>query len=49
MPSTDTRAPLRERKIGGVGVRFVKNLMSEVSYDRVDGRNRLVLKRKLTA
>lgn len=45
----DTRAPLRERKMGGVGVHFVKNLMSEVSYDRVDGRNRLVLKRKLTA
>lgn len=45
----DTRAPLRERKIGGVGVHFVKNLMSEVSYDRAGGRNRLVLKRKLTA
>ena len=45
----DVRAPLRERKIGGVGVHFVKNLMNEVSYDRVDGRNRLVLKRKLTA
>ena len=45
----DTRAPLRERKIGGVGVHFVKNLMSEVSYGRIDGRNRLVLKRKLTA
>lgn len=45
----DTRATLRERKIGGVGVHFVKKLMSDVSYDRSDGRNRLVLKRKLTA
>ena len=45
----DTQASLRERKIGGVGVHFVKNLMSAVSYDRVDGRNRLVLKRKLFA
>ena len=45
----DTRAPLRERKMGGVGVHFVKNLMSEVRYDRVGDRNRLVLKKKLTA
>jgi serine/threonine-protein kinase RsbW len=44
----DTRAPLRERRIGGVGLHFVKNLMSEVSYDRVGDRNRLVLKKKLT-
>ena len=45
----DTRAPLRERKVGGVGVHFVRNLMNEVTYDRADGCNRLVLKRKLTA
>lgn len=44
----NTSAPLRERKIGGVGVHFVKNLMSEVRYDRIDDRNRLVLKKKLT-
>jgi serine/threonine-protein kinase RsbW len=45
----DTRAPLRERRIGGVGLHFVKNLMSEVVYDRVGDRNRLVLRKKLTA
>jgi serine/threonine-protein kinase RsbW len=45
----DIRAPLRERRIGGVGLHFVKNLMSQVSYDRVGDRNRLVLKKKLTA
>jgi serine/threonine-protein kinase RsbW len=45
----DTRAPLRERRIGGVGLHFVKNLMSEVSYNRAGGHNRLVLRRKLTA
>ncbi|HSE02134.1 MAG TPA: ATP-binding protein [Burkholderiales bacterium] len=45
----DTRAPLRERRIGGVGLHFVKNLMSEVRYDRVGNRNRLVLRKKLTA
>jgi len=45
----DTRAPLRERRIGGVGLHFVKNLMSEVVYDRIGDRNRLVLRKKLTA
>lgn len=45
----DTRAPLRERRIGGVGLHFVKNLMSEVSYNRIGDRNRLVLRKKLTA
>jgi serine/threonine-protein kinase RsbW len=45
----DTSAPLRERRIGGIGLRFVKNLMNEVSYNRVGGHNRLVLRKKLTA
>jgi anti-sigma regulatory factor (Ser/Thr protein kinase) len=47
-PTPDTHAPLRERKIGGVGLHFVRNLMSEVHYDRVGDRNRLVLRRELT-
>lgn len=45
----DTRSPLRQRGIGGVGLHFVKELMSEVRYNRVGDRNRLVLRRKLTA
>jgi serine/threonine-protein kinase RsbW len=44
----DTRAPLRERRIGGVGLHFVKNLMSEVSYNRIGSHNRLVLRRIMT-
>ena len=45
----DSRAPLRERRIGGIGLHFVKNLMSEVSYNRVAGHNRLVLRNKMAA
>lgn len=45
----DTRAPLQERRIGGVGLHFVKNLMIEVSYERVGRHNRLVLKKNLSA
>ncbi|HEY7743413.1 MAG TPA: ATP-binding protein [Burkholderiales bacterium] len=48
-PVPDTRAPLRERRIGGLGMHFVKNLMSEVSYNRVGDRNRLVLRKRLAA
>lgn len=47
-PAPDTSAPLRERSIGGVGLHLVKNLMSEVSYNRVGGHNRLVLRKRLT-
>jgi anti-sigma regulatory factor (Ser/Thr protein kinase) len=43
----DLRAPLRERRVGGLGILFVKTLMSEAKYERVGGQNRLVLRRKL--
>jgi serine/threonine-protein kinase RsbW len=49
MAPPDTRAPLRERRIGGVGLHFVRNLMTDVRYDRVGDRNRLVLTKQLTA
>src|SRR5262245_7782270 len=38
-------APLRERRVGGLGIHFVTRLMSRVSYARLDNRNRLVLER----
>ena len=47
-PAPDVSAPLHERRVGGVGLHFVRNLMSEVTYDRVGNRNRLVLKKQLT-
>ena len=45
----DTRTRLQERLIGGVGLHFIRNLMIEVSYERIDRYNRLVLKKKLSA
>jgi serine/threonine-protein kinase RsbW len=47
MPPPDLRSPLRERRAGGLGIHFVRSLMSEVTYARVDNRNRLVLRRRL--
>ena len=40
----DVDAPMEERKVGGLGIHIVRQLMAEVDYARVDGRNRLVMK-----
>jgi anti-sigma regulatory factor (Ser/Thr protein kinase) len=42
-PSPDLDVSSAERKVGGLGIHFVRTLMSEVTYSRVAGRNRLVL------
>ena len=47
IPAPNVSAPLHERRVGGVGIHFVRNLMDEVAYDRVGGRNRLVLRKRL--
>lgn len=39
----DLDASLEERKVGGLGIHFVRTLMDEVSYRRENGRNRLTL------
>lgn len=46
-PAADTAAALEERPIGGLGILVVRKLMESVEYERVDGRNRLTLRRKL--
>ena len=46
-PSPDIEAPLEERGVGGLGIHIVRNLMDEVTYKRIAGRNRLTLKRTL--
>lgn len=42
-PEPDLNASVEERRIGGLGVHFVKSLMDEVSYERRSGCNRLTL------
>ena len=39
----DLEASVEERRIGGLGVYFVKSLMDEVSYERRDEWNRITL------
>ena len=42
-PEPDLDASVAERRIGGLGVYFVKTLMDEAIYERLDGRNRITL------
>lgn len=42
-PEPDLDASVEERRIGGLGVYFVKSLMDEVFYERRDDRNRITL------
>jgi anti-sigma regulatory factor (Ser/Thr protein kinase) len=46
IPAPDVSAPLHERRVGGVGIHFVRNLMDEVTYERAGERNRLVLRKR---
>ena len=45
----DRAAALAERGVGGLGIHFVRSLMSEVAYRRIGDRNRLVLTKALVA
>ena len=42
-PRPDLDASVEERRIGGLGVYFVKTLMDEANYERLDNRNRITL------
>ena len=48
-PEPDLDAGVEERRIGGLGVHFVKSLMDEVSYERSDGLNRITLVQRAPA
>ena len=36
-----------DRKIGGMGIYIVKNIMNEVSYQRLEGKNLLTMTKKI--
>jgi serine/threonine-protein kinase RsbW len=47
VPAPDRSVSSRERKVGGVGIHFVKHLMSDLAYSFENNRNCLVLKKNL--
>ena len=47
MSAPDTALPLEERPVGGLGIHLVRQLMDEASYQRREGRNVVVLTKRL--
>jgi anti-sigma regulatory factor (Ser/Thr protein kinase) len=39
MPAPDLTAPLQDRKVGGLGIHLIRNLMDDVSYTRTVDKN----------
>ena len=46
-PVPDISLPIEERRVGGLGIYLVRQLMDDVEYQRSGGRNRLRLRRRL--
>lgn len=43
----DLSLPIEERPIGGLGIHFVRNYMDSCAYRHVDGRNQVILVKRL--
>ena len=46
-PEADITLSLEDRPIGGLGIFLIRQIMNEVKYDRIDGKNILTLEKKL--
>ena len=46
LPAPDVTASLAHRRVGGLGVHLVRNLMDAVSYARPAGRNQLTMSKR---
>lgn len=47
LPEPDLNVPVEDRKIGGLGIHFVRKLMHDVKYRRENGMNILNLTKKV--
>jgi len=47
LPPPDVTASLADRKVGGLGVFLVRNIMDNVTYARTAGRNQLRMSKRL--
>ena len=43
----DTTLPAEERRIGGLGIHIVRQMMDSINYERMDNLNVLTLRKKL--
>lgn len=46
-PEPDLTGPIEKRSIGGLGIHLVKNIMDKLDYQRQDGRNCVVMKKRV--
>lgn len=46
-PTPDVTLPIEQRRVGGLGIFLVRQLMDAVEYRRSGGQNRLTLRRRL--
>ena len=44
---TDTRCPIEKRCVGGLGIQFVKHFTDHCEYHRKNGKNIVLLKKKI--
>jgi len=47
MTEPDINKPLEERQVGGLGIYLVRKFMTNLAYQRHEGKNRLTLKKKI--
>lgn len=47
VPEVDTSLAAEERPIGGLGIFLIRKIMGEVIYQRIGGKNRLEMRKKL--
>ena len=47
-PDPDLNKSIKERQIGGLGIFMVKKIMDSIEYSRDDGRNILIIGKKIT-
>ena len=47
IPEVDITLSAEERPIGGLGIFLIRQIMNEVKYERIDGKNILTLEKKL--
>ena len=45
----DTTLSAEDRPIGGLGIYLVRQLMDSMNYERINGKNVLTLRKKLTS
>ena len=47
-PEPDINLTIEERKIGGLGIHFVRKIMDKMNYQRLDNKNRLTLTKDIS-